>query len=269
MESESSPLLRIPAEIRLLIYGYLFNDKGNSTIAIRNRSRAKQIERSKSSQCRWSRSTYRVIEQSFHRVCFETTYQAESSIDFSTVIMRVNRKIYGETTDIVYGRHCFDFGPDVEAVMPFFQDRFCETRPQIQHISIQKRLVPLFEGSKYDWTRMLHYLGSLETLRKLTIVLEGGRPNTDWNGPKELSVSDLRLLWQIKHDSMEWVAHLEYAAGTKQVEIIPKIGYMPVPTTSSALVQAALSASISSSLVEFLRSELKLPATLGRWGEPL
>jgi hypothetical protein len=122
-----------------------------------------------------------------------------------------------------------------------------------------KRLSYMNESAKYDWTKVCQYLGSLGRLRKLRLVVEGGRPKDEWDGPKELLVSDLRLLCRAKHDVVDWVTDLGQAARLiEEVEIVPRVGYLVPPKTTSMVLYAALSASLSSSLVEFLRSDLDL-----------
>jgi len=263
METETSPLMRLPVELRLLIYRHLFDDHGNQTIAIRNRSHLRQAEYKHAIKGRWLRSKYRVTERSYQQIYFETTYCTESNVEFHTAIMAANRTIYAETSDLVYGRHSFDFGPDIEAVVPFFQDRSPETRAQIGEISVRKKILYSFEGTKYEWRKMFLYLRNLPDLRRLSVTVEGGRPTAPWDGPKELLVSDMRLLWMIKHDSMEWVNDMANADGLEQIVIVPEVNYMPAPKTSAALLHAAFSASISTSLVEFLRSDLHLAARTG------
>lgn len=255
--------MRLPVEIRLLIYDYLFDDGGHKILHIRNVSRFRQTDRGSEKQ---RRSTYQVMERSFHHICFETTYCLDgSNARFDTAIMSVNRQVYHETSHLLYGEHAFDFGADLEAVVPFLEDRLPQTRALIREISVQKRPVHADESGKYDWAKMCRYLGGMDTLCRLRLVVEGGRPAAEWDGPRELSPSDLRLLWLVKHHSMEWATNLaEAARGVREVEIVASVGYLAPPKTTAMLLYAAFSASITTSLVEFLRSDLGVPATAGR-----
>jgi hypothetical protein len=48
-----------------------------------------------------------------------------------------------------------------------------------------------------------------------------------------------------------------------EVELVAEMGPMPVPETSAVLIFAALSASIETTLVEFFKTELGIPARPG------
>jgi hypothetical protein len=255
MDQDESPLLRIPAEIRLLIYEHLFDDRGHRTLSIRNRSRLA------TKQDGLRRTSYRVIEQSLHRLSFETTYCLQTDVNLDLSVMSANRQIYRETSYLLYGQHSFDFRDDIEAIVPFLQDRTLASRRLIQEVSVYKRPMHSYDSGKYEWTKMCKYLGDMGTLKRLHLTVEGGRPKVEWNGPKELLVSDLRLLWQVKHDSMDWVSDLTQARGIEEVEIIPEYRYIAPPKTTAMLLYAAFSESITTSLVDFLRHDLQIAAT--------
>ncbi|KAI9899497.1 hypothetical protein N3K66_005958 [Trichothecium roseum] len=163
-----------------------------------------------------------------------------------------------------------------------------------------------------EWARLCAYLAGqrregVMRLRRLDVVVEGGKPrcgisnsssssssnsssgnsvaqstghgnrNGTWDGPKELSVSDLRLLYATRHDSMEWVRDLagagrsfagetsveeeqEQAAVAEEVRVRASLAPVAEPKTNMMLVHAAFSGSIETALVDFLR-ELGVPAT--------
>ncbi|KAF3344686.1 hypothetical protein VdG2_06872 [Verticillium dahliae VDG2] len=70
--NQISPLMRIPAELRVLIYEHLLDDGGNTQIEIRNKPRQGCACTEQHGAQR--RSRYRVIEKNFHQDCYETTY---------------------------------------------------------------------------------------------------------------------------------------------------------------------------------------------------
>lgn len=254
--------MRIPAEIRLLIYGYLLDDGGNKWIKVRNVSRYKQYKRPQKNARK--RTAYHVMERTFQNTWFETTYGPEGDAEMHTAVMSVNRRVYEETSQILYGEHWFDFGADMEAIAPFIQDKLPATRALIREVSVQKRRTPAYESGAYEWAKACRSLQGLERLRKLRLVVEGGRPTVEWEGPRELLVSDLRLLWLVKHDSMGWISELAALRDSlDEVEVVPGIGYMAPPESSTTLLHAAFSASIATSLVDFLRSDLCVPAVAG------
>lgn len=260
--AEDPIFLRIPVEIRMLIYEYLLNDGGNRSIAIRNKSR-KEFQDYQKKQ----RSVYRIVERSFARMAYETTYcvdNEDSNWGMHTAIMCANRKIREEASYFLYGRHSFHFGEDLEAVVPFLDDKTLTTQDMLRDIVLYKRSPTIGEADSYDWAAICRYLRSGRKLNKLTLVIEGGRPRQEWDGPQELSVSDFRLLYATRHESLEWARELASVKTIGEVEIVADIHYLPDTQTNLMLVLAAFSASIETSLVDFLRDDLNIPAKVGK-----
>ncbi|KAI1094225.1 hypothetical protein F5B19DRAFT_446441 [Rostrohypoxylon terebratum] len=253
---EASPLMRAPAEVRMMIYDYLFDDSGHKQLQIRNEGPGK-LEKTDSRR----RTKYYVLERSFHRRCYATTYQLDTEgVSFCAPLMRVNKKIYEETAYIVYGRHTFDFGSHIEAVEPFLSDLTPPSRQLIQEISLYKRgPVPPYDYDRSEWRNVCRFLQNHASIRKLRLMIQGGRPNTTWDGPKEFTVNDLKLLFEIKHESLDWVEELIRVKGIEELEVLPDVQYCPPPSSTNMIIFAALSASIERGLTEFLRTQLHLP----------
>jgi hypothetical protein len=254
MEREPG-LMRVPPEVRMLIYEYLFEDAGNQRLKIRNASPTK-VQHSEERV----RSQYYVLDRSLHRRCYKTTYQLDTAgTSFCAALMRVNRQIYAETSYLVYGRHAFDFGSDIEAVEPFLADLTPPSRRLIGEISLYKRgPVPLYENDRSEWRSVCRCLQRNGEIRKLRLVVQGGRPSGNWEGPKELTARDFKLLAEIKHESLDWVSELAKVRGIQELEVLPDVHYCPPPTSSSMLIFAAFSASIEKGLAEFLKTQLRL-----------
>ncbi|KAH8892039.1 hypothetical protein GQ53DRAFT_625957, partial [Thozetella sp. PMI_491] len=174
-----SPLLSVPTEVRLLIYEYLLDDGGNQWLAIR--SRADSEKHKQSCSCRM-RSRYLVLDQTIHRRCYETTYQlATPAAAFDTAIMRTSRRIYAETSYMLYGLHGFDFGGDLAAVVPFLRDRSAHSRQLLRAVALHKQApVPTREHDQREWANLCRYLGvaapAAELKLRLRLVIEGGGP---------------------------------------------------------------------------------------------
>jgi hypothetical protein len=84
-QQQQSPLLAMPAEIRLNVYSYLLNDGGHQSLSIRNQpdSRYNQWELGVGLQrpvLPRQSTKYHVMERTsmFSRRCFETTYHLAS-----------------------------------------------------------------------------------------------------------------------------------------------------------------------------------------------
>lgn len=258
---EDPIFLRIPTEIRMLIYEYLLDNGGNRSIAIRNKSRREFQNHDKK-----RRSVYRIMERSFARMSYETTYcvdTEDSDWTMHTSIMCANKKLREEAAYFLYGRHSFHFGEDLEAVVPFLDDQSTITRNLVREITVYKRSPTTGQPDSYDWAAICDFLKNGRKLNKLTLVIEGGRPRGEWVGPQELSVSDFRLLYATRHESLEWARELASVKTISEVEIVADIHYLPDTQTNMMLVLAAFSASIETSLVDFLRDDLGIPVKVG------
>ncbi|KAI1841580.1 hypothetical protein JX265_004690 [Neoarthrinium moseri] len=252
---DGSHLMRAPAEVRMLIYEYIFDDAGTSRLLIRSADAGKVP-----STTGRLRKRYHVLDRSMQRRCYQTTYRlASEGVHFCAALMRVNSKIYEETSHLVYARHAFDFGSDIEAVEPFLSDLRPSSRYLIQEISLYKRgPIPLYENDRSEWRSVCRFLQSNGAIKKLRLVIQGGRPSVQWEGPKEFTASDFKFLADIKHESLDWVNELAQVKGIEELEVLPDVHYCPPPTSTSMLVFAAFSASIEKGLAEFLKSQLRL-----------
>ncbi|KAH6970818.1 hypothetical protein BKA56DRAFT_635858 [Ilyonectria sp. MPI-CAGE-AT-0026] len=263
MTEEHPFFMRIPAEIRMMIYKHLLDNGASNKISIRNKSRWEY----QANDLKSLRSHYHIMERSFAKMSFQTTYCADSDCDRSmhTAIMQINRKVREETSQYLYGRHSFHFGEDIEAVVPFLDDKMPQTRDLVKELSLYKRSpTNTGEPDSLDWASVCRFLRNSAGLDKLTLVIEGGRPRVPWDGPQSLTVSDFRLLYSTRHESLEWARELASVKTIGEVEIVPDIHYLPDPQSNMMLVLAAFSASIETSLVDFLRDDLGIPARVGK-----
>lgn len=273
MLDEKQPwLLLIPPEIRLDIYSYLFVDGGERCLAIRNKP-APPVEGrhlapgySKAQvHARRQSTRYNVMEQTsmFHRRCYETTYYlANSSVEIHTTILAVCRLLYIEAADVLYGKHTFDFGHHIEAVVPFLADRTRHTRQIVKSISVYKRGPMPCLGStsdKYEWAYMCRYLANADVVKRMTVVVECGQPTKPWDGVQQLTESDVRLLSLVGHETLEWVKELAQVKNLEELNILCDEKFLPVPKSPAMAVYAALSASVDEGLKGFLRSEMIRP----------
>ncbi|KAK9780898.1 hypothetical protein SCAR479_02084 [Seiridium cardinale] len=250
----SSPFMSVPPEVRGLIYDYLFDNAGNKSLLIRSASAGKLPF-----QNGQIRTRYHVLDRSLHRRCYETTYQlATEDAYFCAALMRVSRQLYNETSYLIYGKHCFDFGGDIEAVEPFLTDLTPGSRHLIKEVSLYKRgPIPMYENDRSEWRSVCRVLQAMGVVKKLRLVVQGGKPSVEWHGPKEFTAEDFRLLAELKHESLDWVNELAQVK-IEELEVLPDVHYFPPPTCTNMLVFAAFSASIERGLTEFLRSQLRL-----------
>lgn len=244
--------MRIPSEIRLMIYELLFNDHNQKTFQIRN-------EHSDTYKVRpsHSRTGYRVLGRDLVRQSTPTTYRLINDVEIHTSIMAVNRKIYEETAHLLYYNRCFDFGRDIEAIVPFFSDLSNHTKTFIQEISLVK------QGSVYsrdydrcEWSAVCDFLREHMQVESLKLVVEGGRPSLGWEGLPEYSVQDFRTLASVAYEPLEWVWQLLSVKGIRNLEVLSEIQHCPPSHSSAMAFFAVFSSSIEKGFADFLREEL-------------
>ncbi|KAI1347584.1 hypothetical protein F5Y01DRAFT_318567 [Xylaria sp. FL0043] len=315
-----SPFMRMPCELRLMIYAYLFDagdadpstdTKGNlnsgtglrssgktktrlsKTISIRNGQSETSFLHPECSKCAQSnkghlngnppsndttstdgshtsnsvRTRYHIIDRSFNRRCVEITYcMVNKGACICAALMRVNRTVYAETAQLVYGEHTFDFGCDVEAVKPFLSDLTPATRRLVTRLALYKKGPWLYDcwSDRCEWRTMCTYLRDHGSVEYLRLVVQAGRlaetAQRDWEeeGPRELTSKDIALLVDIRHDTLHWVGDIVRLRGLRGVEVVPDFCTVPPPQTSNMFVFLAFSASVDAGLREFLSERLRL-----------
>lgn len=178
-----------------------------------------------------------------------------------TAILSVCRLVYNETSQILYGKHWFEFGNHIEAVVPFLQDRSPHTRSLVTGISLYKRgPLPCLDctSDRHEWSYLCRYLGQTRCMKKLRLVIEGGSPARPWEGVQELSEADIRLLSLIQHESLQWITELSQVKGIEELDVVSEMKYLPVPKSPGMVLYAAISASIEKGLADFFRSEMNI-----------
>jgi hypothetical protein len=71
-----------------------------------------------------------------------------------TSILHISRDIYDEACQVLYGNHKFDFGHDIEVIVPFLSSITFSARSLIQEISFKKK--QFFRAPDYhqcDWRK--------------------------------------------------------------------------------------------------------------------
>jgi len=250
--ADESAFMRIPSEIRLMIYDLLFDDRNQRIFQIRNED--PDIYKTRQPH---KRTGYRTLGRDLMRQSNPTTYHLVNDVEIHTSIMAVNHKVYGETAHMLYSNRTFDFGRDVEAIVPFFSDLTKHTRPFIHEISLVK------QGSVYsrdydrcEWSGVCEFLKEHMQVASLKLVVEGGRPSLGWDGLPEYTVQDFKTLSSVGYEPLEWVWELLSVKGIRNLEIGSEIHHCPPSHSSAMAFFAAFSASIEKGFADFLRLEL-------------
>lgn len=271
MPPVASPFLRVPPEIRLIIYGILLDDGGRRELDIRHKTiggccghhdRRRVLDTFR----RTSYFAHQTTGLAFRCNYYKTTYVLAAAEPMCAALMAVNRQIHAEASYMLYGRHAFNFGGDVEAVTSFFGDLTPPSRSLIQEVCLRKRSPLRLAHNEYvDWLRACTYLASLPNLRRVRIIVEGGQPPAHVLGDvplRRLEVSDLRLLRDVQQRSVTWVESLRAFTGLEALEIEAEMKHMARPESSDALQHAMFSLSIETTLADFLKSEYQLPVVV-------
>lgn len=235
-----------------MIYDLLFDDQGAKTFEIRNED-PELYKRRKVH----ARSSYRVLGRDLVRQSRPTTYYLVNNVDMCIAIMSVNRKIYEETSHILYTNRTFSFGRDVEAIVPFFSDVTKHTRPLIREIAVVKQgSVYSRDNDRCEWQSVIDFLRESMQIGSLKLVVEGGRPSLGWEGLPKYSAKDFKTLASVGYEPLEWVWQLLSLKGLGRLEIGSEIHHCPPSHSNAMAFFAAFSASIETGFSEFLRSEL-------------
>ncbi|KAK9413767.1 hypothetical protein SUNI508_11710 [Seiridium unicorne] len=250
-----SLFLSAPAELRIQIYEYLFDEACNRILPIRNVNAGETPIGANS-----IRTRYHIMERSLFGRCYETTYElAKDDVYLCTALMRTNRQVYNETVHLIYARHAFDFGNDVEAVAAFLSDLRPHSRQMVPEISVYKSAPSCTHRNELrEWSSMCRYLEKHGGIRKLCLKVQGGKPKGQWQGAQRLSVSDFEFLASIQHKSLEWVEYLCQIQGIQEIEVSSDVSLCPLPTSTDTILFAAFSASIEDTFSSYLRMQLGL-----------
>ncbi|KAG4440279.1 hypothetical protein IFR05_004240 [Cadophora sp. M221] len=252
MADEQSPFMRVPSEIRLMIYSLLFDNRNERTFEIRNQD--PQVYRRRSSHVR---TQYRVLSRDLVRQSNATTYHLVTDVELHVSIMAVNRKIYQETAHILYGNRAFSFGRDIEAIVPFFSDMTKKTRPLIHEISLVKQgSVYARDYDRCEWSSVCAFLKDHMQVGSLKLTVEGGRPSLGWDGLPEYTAADFKTLSNVRYEPLEWVWELLSIKGIRKLAVGSEIHHCPPSHSSAMAFFAAFSSSIEKGFSDFLRSEL-------------
>ena len=250
--AEQSPFMRIPSEIRLIIYDLLLDDRGHKTFEIRNEDSLEYRARASH-----KRTGYRIMARDLVRASKPTTYTLVTKTDMHTSIMAVNRKIHQETSHILYGNRSFSFGRDIEAIVPFFSDMTKQNRPLVREIALVKQgSVYCRDYDRCEWSAVCEFLKDHMRLESLNLVVEGGRPSMGWAAIPEYTVGDFKTLSTVGYEALEWVWELLSIKGLRKLDVSAEIHHCPPSHSSAMSFFAAFSASIEAGFAEFLRSEM-------------
>ncbi|KAL0265116.1 hypothetical protein SLS55_001075 [Diplodia seriata] len=205
MVKQASPFLRLPTEIRLMIYEELLLPPASSepcppsakfvapvyrkdedhqqnnashhlraprTLQIRtldpdNTAAASSILSSPKS----ARPRYHIRDAMRTRTV-TTTYALANNPGLHPAILRACRQCHAEAAELLYGAYVFDFDTHVEAVVPFLSTLTPLARARVARIALVKRALPsVKEFDRAEWRAACEYMARELAVPGLTLSL--------------------------------------------------------------------------------------------------
>ena len=273
-ESNAAPFLRIPAEIRLSIYKLLLSDHEDKTLRIR--TEVPSIYQSNKSLQR-KRCRFRFMADRMRSRSAESTYYLARAPYQEThaAILLVNRQVHSEASHVLYSEHLFDFGVDIESILPFLQDLTPASRSSIRRMKMVKHSLPYTKDfDRCEWRTACTFIAenmksSKMNLRQLDLGVYGGtpslanRPALHWNQRHTYTKSDFDIITKLEEmeEDMEWVAHIVAIKGLQVLNVRALLEHCPIPGSKKMAFFVNFSASIEKGFAEYLRSLMFVQAS--------
>ncbi|KAF2085030.1 hypothetical protein K490DRAFT_47833 [Saccharata proteae CBS 121410] len=228
MAAEPSPFLRLPTEIRLMIYelllcpyssttstsntnvtapDYHVYEPGSSnpastsphTLSIRTMDPValSNLASSPTSPIQ-RRSTYHIRCDRFRARTMTSTYTLLSNPGLHPQILGACRQTHAEASELLYSSYLFDFDTHIEALVPFLADKTPHARSRVSKIRLVKRALPYVkEFDRAEWRAACAYLARNVPVPQLQLSLGvvAGKPGPDgWDTVPDLTTEHFRLV---------------------------------------------------------------------------
>ncbi|OSS54089.1 hypothetical protein B5807_00620 [Epicoccum nigrum] len=209
-DQPTSPLLRFPLEIRLMIYEYMLlpssqpsttqsisvanllpdfhtyysEDTNNDPFTLSVRTIDPWLGAQASRTWR-RRSTYHVRTGPFLTTTTPTTYRVLLSPYTAHLrytvpsLLSINRQIHAEASKVLYSTYTFAFHTSIEAAVPFLSDLTPTSLSHIKRLSITKKALPYTkEFDRAEWESLCDYLADSSLPAPSSTPTTN--PNTTW-----------------------------------------------------------------------------------------
>ena len=257
----TAPFLKVPAEIRLIMYKLLLSDPKYMILHIRTE------EPSIYERCKWEmrrRSSFRYIADRLRSRSAESTYCLDRSPgDIHCSILSVNQQIHAEASHVLYSEHTFDFGKHIECILPFLQDLTPTAFSSIKRLNIAKRSLPYTKDfDRCEWRNACAFVSQNLGLVQLDLFVEVGTPSLAnkpalyWKQESTYSKADFALIARLVEmdEDMEWMKHVVAIKGLQVLNVKALLQHCPVPSSKAMAFFVNFSASIEIGFAEYLRS---------------
>lgn len=257
----TAPFLKVPAEIRLIIYKLLLSDHKDMTLRIRTEEPS-TYERRKREMRR--RSNFRYIADRMRSRSAEATYCLDRSPgNIHSSILGVSHQIHAEASQILYSEHTFGFGTDIESILPFLQDLTPTALFSIKRMNIVKRSLPYTKDfDRCEWRNACAFISQNLRLVQLDLFVEGGtpslanRPALYWKQKSTWSKADFAMIAKLDEmdEDMEWMKHVIAIKDLQVLNVKALLQHCPIPSSKAMAFFVNFSASIEIGFAEYLRS---------------
>lgn len=227
MPKQTSPFLRLPTEIRLMIYEELLlppasnesrppntkfvapiyrEDEPSGGTAASHHLKAprtlqiRTIDPTKLSTVLPANSTrprYH-IRDAFRRSTQTTSYALANNPGLHPAILATCKQCHAEASELLYGAYTFDFDTHIEAIIPFLSTLTPLARSFVSRIAIVKRALTLCkEFDRAEWRATFDYLAAELNVPGLSLnlgVVAGKPPLGGWDDVPALTIEHFRLV---------------------------------------------------------------------------
>ncbi|MCJ1376811.1 hypothetical protein MMC20_008056 [Loxospora ochrophaea] len=185
----------------------------------------------------------------------ETSYHLLDNPGVDVSILRVNRRIHAEASPVLYSKHVFDFGSDVESVIPFLGDLTPLARGSIKRINIVKRALPYTKDfDRCEWRNACAFISKNLKLVRLGLGVSGGCPQMEWEAKDHYEKSDFTTISEF--EGMEWMRQLSTIKGLQDLDIKAHMQHCPPPCSNAMAFFINFSASIETGFAEYLKEQM-------------
>ncbi|KAF2133516.1 hypothetical protein P153DRAFT_281670 [Dothidotthia symphoricarpi CBS 119687] len=272
----ASPLLRLPLELRLMIYEYLLfpsthpttgsgtsianllpdfhtyysADTNNDPFTLSVRTIDPWLGGQPKSWRR--RSTYYVRTGAFLTSSTPTTYRILLSPYTAHLrhtipsLLSLNHQIHAEATKTFYATYTFSFHTAIEAIVPFLTDLTPLARQSVRTLHFTKKVLPYTkEFDRAEWARACAFLGAggMQGLRCVHLGVVVGRPATGWEGVGMISSAGFEELVRVRRGGvdLEWVEQVLAIGGLGEVRVEALVERCAVPVSETMAFWVAFS----------------------------
>ena len=254
------PFLRVPAEVRLIIYKLLLSDHENKTLRIRTEQPSMYEQRKRETR---RRRNFRYIADRLRSRSAESTYCLDESPGIRPSILGVNRQVHAEASHVLYSEHTFDFGTDIESILPFLQDLTPVALSSIKRMVFVKRSLPYTRDfDRCEWRNACAFISQNLRLVQLDLYVEGGTPSLAkkpamyWKQKSTYSMGDFAFIAKLGEmdEDMGWMKHVVAIKDLQILNVKALLQHCPIPSSKAMAFFVNFSASIETGFAEYLRS---------------